>query len=60
MSLVFAVMELVDIILLNVTETVVETETLAELSVGLPEDTGGAMTSVDNEQAVAVVNPLGV
>ena len=53
---VFVVMLLVDIILLNVTATVVETETLVELSEGLSEDTVGAVTSVDHEQAV--VNPL--
>ena len=45
MSLVFVVMELVYIFLLNVTATVVETETLAELSVGLTEATVGRVRS---------------
>ena len=50
MSLVFAVMELVNIFLLNVTATVVETETSVELSVGLTEETVGRLS--------VVVNPL--
>ena len=49
MSLVFAVMELVNIFLLNVTATVVETETPVELSMGLTEETVGRLF---------VVNPL--
>ena len=49
MSLVFVVMLLVDIFLLNVTATVVEIETLVELSVGLTEETVGRLV---------VVNPL--
>ena len=53
MSLVFAVMELVNIFLLNVTATVVETETLVELSVGLTEETVGRVVLLS-----CVVNPL--
>ena len=53
MSLVFVVMLLVDIILLNVTATVVETETPVELSVGLTEETVGRLVSSDT-----VVMPL--
>ena len=49
MSLVFVVIELVNIFLLNVTATVVETETFVELSVGLTEATVGRSV---------VVNPL--
>ena len=44
-SLVFVVMLLVDIFLLNVTATVVETETSVELSVGLKEETVGRLRS---------------
>ena len=43
---VFVVIVLVDIVSLNVTETVVETETSVELSVGLTEETVGAVVSV--------------
>ena len=49
MSSVFVVMELVNIFVLNVTPTVVETETSVELSVGLTEETVGRLV---------VVNPL--
>ena len=49
MSLVFVVMVLVNITLLNVTATVVETETSVELSVGLTEETVGRLV---------VVNPM--
>ena len=45
MSLVFVVMLLVDIFLLNVTATVVETETSVELSMGLTEETVGRVRS---------------
>ena len=45
MSLVFVVMLLVDIFLLNVTATVVETETPVELSVGLTEERVGRVRS---------------
>ena len=57
---VFVVMELVDIFLLNVTATVVETETLVELSVGLTEETvGRIVSSSDSVDSVdSVVNPL--
>ena len=49
MSLVFAVMELVNIFLLNVTATVGERETAVELSVGLTEETvGGVRSSYPN------------
>jgi hypothetical protein len=41
---VFVVMELVNIFLLNVTATVVDTETLVELSVGLTEETLGRLS----------------
>ena len=44
MSLVFVVMVLVNISLLNVTATVVETETSVELSVGLIEETVGRLS----------------
>ena len=43
---VFVVIVLVDIVSLNVTATVVETETSVELSVGLTEETVGAVVSV--------------
>ena len=56
MSLVFVVMELVVIASLNVTAAVVATELSVELSLGLSEETVGAVMSVDHEQAV--VNPL--
>ena len=52
---VFVVMLLVDIILLNVTATVVETETLVELSVGLTEETVGRFSDSSSD---SVVNPL--
>ena len=55
MSLVFVVMLLVDIFLLNVTATVVETETLVELSVGLTEETVGRFSDSSSD---SVVNPL--
>ena len=59
MSLVFVVMELVNIFLLNVTATVVETETLVELSVGLTEETVGRLVSSDvSSVSSSVVNPL--
>ena len=60
MSLVFVVMLLVNIFLLNVTATVVETETLVELSVGLTEETvGRIVSSSDSVDSVdSVVNPL--
>ena len=48
---VFVVIELVNIFLLNVTATVVDTETLVELSVGLTEDIVGAVVSL-------MVNPF--
>ena len=41
---VFVVMELVNIFLLNVTATVVDTETLVELSVGFTEETLGRLS----------------
>ena len=43
---VFVVIVLVDIVSLNVTATVVETETSVELSVGLTEETVGLVVSV--------------
>ena len=43
---VFVVIVLVDIVSLNVTATAVETETLVELSVGLTEESVGAVVSV--------------
>ena len=43
---VFVVIVFVDIVSLNVTATVVETETSVELSVGLTEETVGAVVSV--------------
>jgi hypothetical protein len=43
---VFVVIVLVDIDLLNVTATVVEAETSVELSVGLTEETVGAVVTV--------------
>ena len=52
---VFVVMLLVDIILLNVTATVVETETPVELSVGLTEETVGRFSDSSSD---SVVNPL--
>ena len=55
MSLVFVVMLLVDIFLLNVTATVVETETPVELSVGLTEETVGRFSDSSSD---SVVNPL--
>ena len=44
---VFVVIVLVDIVLLNVTTTVVDTGTSLELSVGLTEETVGAVVIVD-------------
>ena len=44
---VFVVIVLVDIVSLNVTATVVDTETSLELSVGLTEETVGAVVTVD-------------
>jgi hypothetical protein len=44
---VFVVIVLVEIVLLNVTATVVEAETSVELSVGLTEETVGAVVIVD-------------
>ena len=55
MSLVFVVMLLVDIFLLNVTATVVETETPVELSVGLTEETVGRFSDSSSDSGV---NPL--
>ena len=43
---VFVVIVLVDIVSLNVTETVVETETSVELSVGLTEETVGLVSTI--------------
>ena len=45
---VFVVMVLVDIASLNVTSTVVETETSVELSVGEIDETVGAVVSITN------------
>ena len=47
MSVVFVVMLLVEIVSLNVTTIVVAGELYIELSVGLTEDTVGAVLSVD-------------
>ncbi len=44
---VFVAIVLVDIVSLNVTATVVDTETSLELSVGLTEETVGAVVTVD-------------
>ena len=44
---VFVVIVLVDIVSLNVTATAVETETSIELSVGLTEESVGAVVSVE-------------
>ena len=52
---VFVVMELVNIFLLNVTATVVDIETLSELSVGLTEETVGRFSDSSSD---SVVNPL--
>ena len=43
---VFVVIVLVDIVSLNVTATVVETETSVELSVGLTEETVGLVSTI--------------
>ena len=43
---VFVVIVLVDIVSLNVTATAVETETSVELSVGLTEESVGAVVSM--------------
>ena len=51
----FVVMLLVDIFLLNVTATVVETETPVELSIGLTEETVGRFSDSSSD---SVVNPL--
>ena len=51
---VLVVIVLVDIVLLNVTATVVETATLVELSSGLTESTVGAVVSEELEEELSV------
>jgi hypothetical protein len=51
---VFVVIVLVDIVSLNVTATVVDTETSLELSVGFTEETVGAVVSVPPSVSVVL------